>query len=111
LIWESDDGSLRIAHLVLNGFILELFNYAANAGTRLESQDVGNNLDRLGVKHLALQVSSLQLAKDRLSHAGLDSGTEITHGRTGIDYFFVRDPDGLWLEIVEDHRELGKSSS
>jgi len=102
--WTADDDSLTITHLVLGGFILELFCYTTNTGQPPRELDVGNDLSRVGVKHLALQVPDLHQAKDLLTAAGLDPGTPITHGRTGLDYFFVVDPDGLWLEIVEDHR-------
>jgi catechol 2,3-dioxygenase-like lactoylglutathione lyase family enzyme len=32
LRWEAPDESLSIVHLTLDGFVLELFGYAANAG-------------------------------------------------------------------------------
>ena len=102
--WTADDESLRIVHLALGGVILELFCYAANNGVAGREYAVGNDLELVGVKHLALQVSSLHEAKALLADHGMSTGTEISHGRTGIDYFFVQDPDGLWLEIVEDHR-------
>lgn len=106
VLWEADDKSLQIAHLVLDGFILELFCYAANAGTPPAARDIGNDLEAVGVKHLGLRVASLTQAKARLASNGLDTGTDITKARTGIAYFFVADPDGLWLEIVEDNRGL-----
>jgi glyoxylase I family protein len=102
--WTADDGSLQIVHLALGGIILELFCYAANHAKASGRYAVGNDLEQIGVKHLALRVPSLQAAKSLLADLGLPAGTEISHGRTGIDYFFVQDPDGLWLEIVEDHR-------
>ncbi len=100
LTWAADDGSLQITHLALNGFILEIFCYATNAEESRPDLDVGNDLPTTGVKHLALRVDDLQAAKRYLTEAGVDPGTPITHGRTGLDYFFVRDPDGLWLEVV-----------
>jgi catechol 2,3-dioxygenase-like lactoylglutathione lyase family enzyme len=102
--WAAEDGSLEIVHLSLGGIILELFCYAANRSQESGRYGVGNDLEQVGVKHLALQVSSLRAAKALLADLGLPTGTEISHGRTEIDYFFVQDPDGLWLEIVEDHR-------
>ena len=102
--WAAEDGSLEIVHLSLGGIILELFCYAANHSQESGRYGVGNDLEQVGVKHLALQVSSLRAAKALLADLGLPTGTEISHGRTEIDYFFVQDPDGLWLEIVEDHR-------
>jgi glyoxylase I family protein len=104
-VWRAEDGSLAIVHLDLNGFILELFGFTHNAGVVQSEPEMGNDLGRVGVKHLALQVASLADAKGALQDAGLDPGTEITKGRTGIEYFFIQDPDGLWLEIVEDHRK------
>ena len=38
--------------------------------------------------------------------AGLATNPEITEGRTGIKYFFINDPDGNWVEIVQDDRAL-----
>ncbi|HZD71223.1 MAG TPA: VOC family protein [Actinomycetes bacterium] len=108
--WEAEDKSLRIVHLVLSGFILELFAYATNVDDQPRSRGIGNDLEAIGVKHLGLRVDSLQQAKERLADRGMDTGTEIVEGRIGITYFFVADPDGLWLEIVEDHRKLGDAS-
>jgi glyoxylase I family protein len=104
MTWSAEDKSLQIVHLVLNGFILELFCYAENTDTALRQREVGNDLEEVGAKHFALQVQSLVEARERLESLGVDCITRNAHGRTGIDYFFVRDPDGLWLEVVEDHR-------
>jgi catechol 2,3-dioxygenase-like lactoylglutathione lyase family enzyme len=102
--WAAEDGSLGIVHLSLGGIILELFCFAANSCKVSGPYGVGNDLEQIGVKHLALRVPSLHAAKALLADLEMPTGTEIIHGRTGIDYFFVQDPDGLWLEIVEDHR-------
>ena len=104
--WDAEDGTLSIAHLALDGSILELFCFAKNADLLPGSGEVGNDLTMVGVKHFGLHVPSLEAAKSYLVKAGFDGGTDVAHGRTGIDYFFVRDPDGLWMEIVEDHRQL-----
>ncbi|MDQ1293567.1 MAG: glyoxylase family protein [Actinomycetota bacterium] len=104
LVWESDDSSLKIVHLSLGDSILELFCYAQNAGSVPSLVELVDDLQQVGVKHFALQVPSLARAKEYLVSAGLDAGTEVVQGRTGLRYFFVRDPDGLWLEIVENGR-------
>jgi len=100
--WKSEDSSLTITHLTLKDSTLELFAYAQNATSPPSRIGLVDDLQQVGVKHFALRVHSLERAKERLASAGLDTGTDVTHGRTGIDYFFLRDPDGLWLEIVED---------
>jgi glyoxylase I family protein len=107
--WAAADGSLEIVHLVLGGFVLELFAYAGNAGGRRLELAAGNDLARRGVKHLALRVDSLAEARRELVARGIGAG-EIgpdTRGRTGLDYFFVRDPDGIWVEVVRDDRGSG----
>lgn len=108
VLWESPDDSLRIAHMKLEGddAILELFCYTSNSDISIQSPLVGNDLEVVGVKHLGLKVASLSRAKRLLFNRGLSEGTNIVHGNTGIYYFFVQDPDGLWLEIVEDDRAL-----
>lgn len=104
LTWRSDDNSLSITHLMLGKFILELFCYQQNSADQPLVQDVGNDLPLRGVKHFALQVESLVEAKVHLARAGVEVGTEITVGRTGVSYLFLQDPDGIWVELVEDHR-------
>jgi len=32
----------------------------------------------------------------------LAKSVEIKHGRTGIDYFFIKDPSGNFIEFVQD---------
>lgn len=109
VLWEVEDKTLQIAHMVLDSFILELFAYAANTDEPPSSRGIGNDLEVVGVKHLGLRVDSLRQAKEHLANSGVDTGTEIIQGRTGITYFFVSDPDGLWVEVVEDNRGLGNA--
>ena len=104
--WESAGGSLTIAHLRLpTGYLLEVFQYAKNAGVAKAALGAGNNLEDVGVKHIGLRVDNLAEIRAGLTGRGHEC-TAIRAGRTGIDYFFVRDPDGLWVEVVQDHRAL-----
>lgn len=106
LQWGSADGSLTIAHLRLpTGYLLEVFHYAKNASVAKAVLGAGNNLEDVGMKHLAFRVDNLAEVQAGLTGGGHEC-TAIQAGRTGIDYFFVRDPDGLWVEVVEDHRAL-----
>ena len=107
LTWAAEDGSLTISHLARDdGFILELFEYAANRGRGPASLEPGNDLELRGVKHMAFRVPDL--AETARAFRQMDCGmtTEIQHGRTGISYFFIADPDGNWVEIVQDDRTL-----
>ena len=109
LYWESDDDSLTIAHLRHStGLILELFVYTSNATTPRVDVEVGNDLTQVGVKHIALETNDLQMARDALTTNGYQIMTSVARGRTEIDFFFVQDPDGMWVEVVRDNRVLNE---
>lgn len=105
LDWISETGHLKISHLALSGFILELFCYVEsqeNIGTSLE-EDLRKN----GIKHFGLRVDSIEEAKKQLVSSGVvPEDVEIKLGRTGITYFFVKDPDNIIVEIVQDDRKF-----
>jgi glyoxylase I family protein len=112
LRWVAQDRSLTIAHLSRNdNFILELFEYQSNKGIDPNRPAVGNDLECLGVKHIAFKVASLPDVAAEFEEMQCGEMTEIQHGRTGIDYFFVADPDGNWVEIVQDDRILSPDHS
>jgi len=105
LTWEASDESLSIVHLKNEqGHVLELVGYADAAV--IAPPGVGNDLNKVGVKHMAFHVKDIQAAHDEIVSAGLGEVTDVTSGRTQMDLFFVRDPDGLWVEILKDDRRL-----
>jgi catechol 2,3-dioxygenase-like lactoylglutathione lyase family enzyme len=109
--WAAEDGSLTIAHLRLDdphdrGPLLELFHYTENAGRPWLELSIGNDLPEVGVKHLGLAVPDVALARREIVAAGIGEVSPMTTGRTGVEYFFVRDPDGLHLEILHDPRNI-----
>jgi glyoxylase I family protein len=107
--WEATDGSLTLVHLTnAHGEVLEIICYANPES--IQPPAVGNDLSQIGVKHLALQVDDLQSVYEEIVESGLGEVTEITHGRTLIDLFFVRDPDGIWVEVLTDNRALDNSN-
>ena len=107
LEWVDADGGLTITHMVHEcGLLLEMFEYADNRELDPLSLPRGNDTHQLGVRHVGFRVDDLEQARRALLDAGYDELTDVKHGRTGIDYFFVKDPDGVWVELVEDRREL-----
>lgn len=104
--WIADDKSLTITHLALGATILELFCYREPVEQPLQSLE--NDLRHIGIKHFGLRVEVLENAQTFITASGIAAGQDIMikQGRTGIKYFFIRDPDGNFVEIVEDHRNL-----
>lgn len=107
LYWEGTDNKLTITHMKhTTGLILELFAYADNASMPKIEMAEGNDLARVGLKHIAVKVDNLKDAREALAANGYATTTPDKHGRTQIDFFFVQDPDGLWVEVVHDVRSL-----
>jgi glyoxylase I family protein len=108
LEWQSDNKDLVIVHLKSGDMFLELFCYSRNTAKVLSYHD--NDLSQLGMKHFALKVESIEAAKKIIFTTGLakKEDIEVKQGRTGIIYFFIQDPDGNWIEIVEDKRIFNK---
>jgi glyoxylase I family protein len=103
--WDADDKNLIILHLKLNSVVLELFAYSANKEAVPLELQVANNLEQIGLKHIGLSVPDIQTAFKDMKEAGYEIGNpEVQHGRTEIDYFFIKDPDGVGVEIVQDER-------
>ena len=103
--YDEEDGSMSIVHLKLSDTFLEIFVYKKNRDEEPVLYEYANNLEDIGVKHIALQADDLEAALADLRAKGLaDENTSITVGRTKVSYFFIKDPDGVWVEIVKDDR-------
>lgn len=106
LHWNDPDGELEIAHLKLGDSYLEIFWYRDHVPAPETSASLATDLPRIGVKHFALKVDSVHDAKEFVESRKLASNVEIQHGRTGVTYFFLKDPSGILVEVLEDKRGL-----
>ncbi len=104
-VYEYKDDNLNLIHLKNGYCILEFFSYKS---LKKDSQNVEieDGIDLDGVKHFALKVPSIERAKKDIALKGINIFKDITDGKTGIKHFFVKDPDGTLIEIVEDDRDL-----
>ena len=90
----------------LGAVLLEIFGYSNWHEAPATTKSLNTDLPRVGIKHFGLKVADIENARDYLISAGIAKNPQITEGRTGIKYFFVNDPDGNWVEIVQDDRAL-----
>ena len=105
-VFRMDDVDLSIAHLArLDGLLLEVFRYPANAEAAALELGAGNDMERVGVKHVAFDVDDVAAVRSELVRRGYEV-TEVRRGRGGFDFCFVADPDGMWVEILQDDRNL-----
>ena len=107
------DAHVKMAHLraPASGHVLELFEYVAPEGSapnRIEPKDVGT-------AHLCFLVDDLVDVHQRLVDAGVDTfvsppilvDTGINTGGYGI---YLRDPDGILLEIFQPPKRDGEGA-
>lgn len=104
--WDSEKGGLKLCHLKLDNMILELFCYETTQPAPESASSLKTDLPRIGVKHFALEVVSIDSAKDFVIKKGIVKDVEITRGANGLEYFFIKDPDGILFELIEDKRNL-----
>ncbi|PIW49683.1 MAG: glyoxalase/bleomycin resistance/dioxygenase family protein [Zetaproteobacteria bacterium CG12_big_fil_rev_8_21_14_0_65_54_13] len=104
--WSSEDDKLTIVHLSHGDTLLELFCYRQPDPAPDSSHALATDLPRIGIKHFGLRVQDIHAAHAHLQQLGMSEGVAICHGRTGIDYFFIKDPSGILLEVVQDDRKL-----
>lgn len=103
--YDEEDGSMNIVHMKLGDSFLEIFAYKKNENKPPVQYEYANNLQDIGVKHIALWTENIEEALAYMRAKGYpNEDTKITVGRTKVSYFFIQDPDGVWLEFVKDTR-------
>jgi catechol 2,3-dioxygenase-like lactoylglutathione lyase family enzyme len=88
-------GNGKVALLQKPGFTIEMLGYS-NA-LPLPAADH----KALGVKHFAIRVNDIMGAADFLKKNGVEFISEPVVGVRGWRRFFVKDPDGIPLELTE----------
>ena len=96
------DDSVIIVHLLGQNLLVELFHYSNAFSTKSIPSDI-QHCDIIGIEHFSLQVDDIHEAFEELKQFSI---CNVSKGRTGIDYFFITDPDGNRIEIVRDTRML-----
>ncbi|MCM1160991.1 MAG: VOC family protein [Roseburia sp.] len=100
--YEAEDGSMSIVHMKNGEFILELFAYKECKDMPEWALSLNSDLPVAGSKHFGLYVEDLEEAGKYLLEKQLISKMpEIKTGRLGRSYFFLSDPNGILVEIIQ----------
>lgn len=100
---EYHDENVDIVMLKLENMILEIFRYIENNELPEHSKDLSTDLKTIGNKHFGIGVKDINEAKKFVEENKLnDSEITITRGRLGKPYFFIKDPNGILMEIIEE---------
>ena len=106
LRWIDPDGAAEISHLKLGSVFLEIFWYRDQVPAPETASALSTDLPRIGVKHFGLKVESVYDAREFILRNGLADDVEVREGKTGVTYFFIKDPSGILVEVLEDKRGL-----
>lgn len=100
---EYHDENVDIVMLKLNNMILEIFHYTENSKLPEHSKNLNIDLKTIGNKHFGLGVKNIEMAKKFIEENKLnDNEIIINKGRLGKPYFFIKDPNGILMEIIEE---------
>jgi glyoxylase I family protein len=95
------DVKLHAVYLERDGFRLELLHYERPSSPAQAPQRTMNDL---GFTHLSVQVPDVKAALDKLGALGVEIDRDTVIEVSGFTVAaFVRDPDGLGIELVIAH--------
>lgn len=100
--WKAEDESIKINMIKLNNTVLEIFCYKEYTKLPETAKTTATDLPVLGTKHFALGVENIEQAKEFVIKNKIANDIEIKVGRLGKPYFFIKDPDGILVEIIEN---------
>jgi glyoxylase I family protein len=100
--WMSEDKNTHIVHMKNGSFILEMFCYKDYNLLPAFVDSLNTDLKTLGSKHIGLCVDDLEVAANYLIEKEIISSfPTIAPGRMGRPYFFIKDPNGIFVEIIK----------
>lgn len=102
VFYAYEDNDVVIKHLTNGDFIIELFSYSHRT-VDFQPSNIKSHSSYIGCEHFSLFVEDINSAYIQLKKF-CDLNEIISLGRTDIKYFFIKDPDGVRIEIVEDKR-------
>lgn len=92
---------LRIALLKKNMITLELFEFEKHIALPKYRKNLDSDLKTLGTKHFAFAVEDIERTYKNLKKNKVDLVTDIRTFEDSARYFFIKDPDGILVEIIE----------
>ena len=100
-IIDIPDGNGWIALLKKANFTIEMFQFT-DARLLPDNERISiNDLRNIGVKHIALRVNDIWSTAAYLQEYGVEFINEPVKGARGFYRFFIKDPDGIPLELTE----------
>ena len=94
--FERKDLGGKAVFLKLDNTQIEIWEF----GKQIKNKDDFSNLNIIGIKHIAFEVSSLEKVYQKLKSKNIKIDKPKI-GASGAKYAFLKDPDGLPIELYE----------
>jgi catechol 2,3-dioxygenase-like lactoylglutathione lyase family enzyme len=95
------DAGLTIALLEKDDITLEFFEFKNHRSLPQYRKILDNDLHTIGVKHFSFDTKNIKGLYNRFKKTGVKFATEMRVTDGGKRYFFVKDPDGNLVELME----------
>jgi catechol 2,3-dioxygenase-like lactoylglutathione lyase family enzyme len=92
---------LTIAVLKKGDVGLELFEFKKYKPLPEYRKDLDTDLRTIGVKHFSLEIGNIARLYKKLKRAKVSFATDMRVFDNGRRYFFIKDPDGNLVEMME----------
>lgn len=93
----------RICFIQLDDFQLELFEYESPKPLPPERLTPNSDLQTVGTKHIAFEVTDMQALKKHFSKHHVDIALESQ--KDGNEVLFIRDLNGILIEFIKYNQE------
>lgn len=101
-IFQIESAGLKIAILKKGDVSLELFEFKRRKPLPIYRKDLDSDLKTIGAKHFAFAAADIGEEYKRLKKSGAHFATDICTFKNGKRYFFIKDADGIFIEIIEE---------
>jgi glyoxylase I family protein len=98
--YRFKDKGLTIV-LLKGAFTLELFEFKKHKPLPQYRKTLDNDLQTVGVKHFSLETKNIEGVYKKFKKARVKFATELRVFANGKRYFFIKDPEGILVEIME----------
>lgn len=99
---EDKKKGFVISIMKKGGITLELFSHPQCKQLPRYRQKLDSDLKVCGVKHFALKVKDIEKKFHELKSKKVKLLTGIENLGKRLRYFFIKDPDGIFIEVVEN---------
>ena len=99
--FDIKPAGLMIALLKKGEICLELFEFKKHKRLPAYRRELDSDLRTEGVKHFCFEVPQIEQFYKKLKRSRVAFAVDMCVFEDGRKYFFIRDPDGILVEVME----------